>query len=128
MSESGRENGWTLIEAVVALFVLGIVLMGMVPGFLVYMDSNSRNELRSGAIQASRATLESLRLAEPSTLPASGSTQPQTVVVNDLQYSVVTHFCQIPQLCDSQTRLLTVEVSFEGNVVYDAETVFTELR
>jgi prepilin-type N-terminal cleavage/methylation domain-containing protein len=122
------ERGVSLVEVLLALLILGIVLAGMVPSFLAFLDVNTRNEERTGAVQAAQTVLESLRLADPAMLPSGGASQPQPIRVGERTYQVVTRYCVVSAFCDSDSRHLAVEVLHEGNLLYSAETVFTQLR
>lgn len=122
-----NERGLTLIEALVALAILGIAAVAIMPAFMTQLDSNRRSETRSGAVTASQQVLEGLRLADPASLPTTGAGAPQTVTVGDRTYEVTTFYCLQAALCDARSRHLRVEVSHDGRVVYDVETVFTQL-
>jgi type II secretory pathway pseudopilin PulG len=122
------ERGSSLVEGLVAMLLLGIVLTGIIPSFLSFLDANSRNELRTGAAQAAQIELETLRKVQASTLPSSGSSSPSTVEVGDRAFNVVTHYCRAAQWCDSVSRHLRLEVSYDGDLLYSTETVYTELR
>ena len=117
-----------MLEALFAMAILAILLAGLMPGFLVYADANTHNELRTGAVQAARKQLETLRLANPPDLPSSGSVGPEVLEVGGRSYDVLTRYCVVSALCDDVTRHLTVEISHDGREYYVAETVYTALR
>ena len=122
------ERGSTFAEVLVSMLLLAILLAGAVPSFLTFTDLNTRNERRTGAVQAARIVLELHRLAQPSTMPSFGATGPQQVSVGDRDYDVWTRYCVVDTLCDGNSRHLVVEVDQDGEKLYTAETVFTELR
>jgi type II secretory pathway pseudopilin PulG len=122
------ERGSTFVEVVVAMFLLAILLAGAVPSFLTFTDLNTRNERRTGAVQAARVALEQHRLTQPSTMPSFGATGPQQVSVGNRNYDVWTRYCVVSTLCNGNSRHLVVEVDQDGEKLYTAETVFTELR
>jgi prepilin-type N-terminal cleavage/methylation domain-containing protein len=123
-----NEKGFTLLEALVSLGILGITLVAMLPAFQSFMDANSVSEERSNAVAAAQVVIESLRHKDPASLPASGSSPVQAVTVGQHEYEILTHYCQNPSYCDADSRHIVVEVSFAGKDVYTVETVFTRLH
>lgn len=121
-------RGFTLTEGLVALAIMGVVFAGVVPLFFNYMDVTTRNEARSGAIAAAQQQIEAVRQDDPSLLPATGASSPVVVDVNDREYEVVTRYCLIASFCSTNSRHVTIEVSYAGRVVYATESVFTKLR
>lgn len=121
-------KGFTLLESLVALGILGVTLMAMVPAFQMLMDANSLSEERSNALAAAQEVMESLRHQDPASLPSSGSSPVQAVSVGAHEYEVVTHYCRNTTYCGSDSRHIVVEVSFAGKDVYAIETVFTRLH
>ena len=122
------QRGATFVEVLLALFFLAILLASVVPSFLTFTDHNTRNERRTGAVQAARTVLEDHRLTPPSTMPTLGMTGPQAITVGNRSYDVWTRYCVVDTLCDSNSRHLVVEVDQNGELLYSAETVFTEIR
>lgn len=122
------ERGFTLLEALVALAILGITLAAMVPSFQTFLDANSFTEERSNGVAAAQEIMEALREADPASLPSSGSSPVQAVVVGQHEYEVVVHYCVEAQYCNAATRHLLLEVSFAGDTIYTVESVFTRLR
>lgn len=122
------ERGFTLLEALIAMAILGIVLAGLVPAFQAFMDANSVSEERSNAVAAAQQVMEILRQEDPSGLPSSGTSSVQTVSVGNHDYEVVATYCSKPSYCSSAARHIIVEVSFAGSAVYQVESVFTRLQ
>ncbi|MER3484186.1 MAG: prepilin-type cleavage/methylation domain-containing protein [Meiothermus sp.] len=127
MSGGYRQAGLSFIEVVVALSILGVVLVGVVPSFLSYMELNTRSEQRSNAVRLVEERLEALRLVNPQTLPTAGS-QDSIQTRNGRAYTVRTTYCAEASLCNSGSRHIRVEVFLNGRNIYAAETVFTQLR
>jgi len=125
---SGRCEGFTLIEALCATAILGIALVGILPTFTTYVDSNTMSEERSGAMAVGQQVLEQVRLDDPADLPESGSSDMTLVAVGQREYEVVTHYCVESGYCDDDSRHIVVEISFGGYEVYSLESVFTSLR
>jgi prepilin-type N-terminal cleavage/methylation domain-containing protein len=121
-------RGFTLLESVIALGILSVTLMAMLPAMQTFMDANTLSEERSDALAAAQEVMEALRHRDPASLPSSGSAAVQAVQVGAHEYEVVTHYCQNGSYCGTDTRHITVEVSFAGKSVYTIETVFTRLH
>jgi prepilin-type N-terminal cleavage/methylation domain-containing protein len=123
-----NSKGFTLLESLISLGILGITLVAMVPAFQTLMDANSVSEERSNALAAAQEVMEGLRHKDPASLPSSGSSAVQAISVGAHEYEVVTHFCRDTTYCGSDSRHIVVEVSFAGKDVYAIETVFTRLH
>ena len=123
-----NERGFTLLEGLLALAILGIALAGIMPAFFGYMDVTTRNEMRSGAVAAAQEQMEALRFGDPSAMPMSGATGPDYIGVDDREYELISRYCIRPEYCTTNSRHVLVEVGFGGNVVYQTESVFTKLR
>ena len=127
-SKTGTMNGMTLVETLVAMGLLGIVMVGVLPAFIHHSTINTRNEIRSGAVAASQIEMETLRLVDPATMPTSGSSDPESLKVDSWIYEVTTHYCKVPEYCNSGARHLQVEVRYENELLYSVENVYTQLR
>jgi prepilin-type N-terminal cleavage/methylation domain-containing protein len=121
------ERGFSLIEGLIALAILGIVLTALASAFITCLDANTRLEQRTAAVAVAQRTIETLRRQEPATLPEDGTTV-AVVALDGRDYEVLTHFCRDADFCSDDTRHLEVEVSFGGRTIYAVETVFTALR
>lgn len=123
-----NERGFSLIEVMLAVALVGTVILGILPAFVVCKDTNTRNELRFGAAAAAQSVMEAHRRVDPATLPTSGSSPLQVINVGARDYEVVTQYCVETALCDQQTRHLVIEVGFGTDTILTVETVFTKLR
>jgi prepilin-type N-terminal cleavage/methylation domain-containing protein len=123
-----NQRGFTLLEGLLALALVGIVLAGVLPIFLGYMDVTTRNEERSGAIAAAQMQMETSRALDPASMPESGSTGPDYVVVGDREFEVTSYYCLAASFCSTDSRHIMVEVSYGGKNVFRTESVFTKLR
>jgi type II secretory pathway pseudopilin PulG len=123
-----NEKGFSLVEAVCALGLLAIVLLGIVPTVQVLMATNTISEQRSNAVAAAEEVMESLRQQSPSSLPTSGSSAVQTVTVGSRDYEVVAHYCTRSEFCNTDMRHIVLEVGYAGQNVYIVETVYTRLQ
>lgn len=124
-SPEGDERGFGLIEAVIALVLLGVMLTSMIPAMTHYMQINSRAEIRTGAVAVAQQELDALRAVQ--TWPTSGS-QTSVTIGNAVYIATLTHeqFCDVGG-CYAGARLVRMEVTHDGRSLYGVETVFTEL-
>jgi len=121
-------RGFTLLEALVAMAILGIALAGLLPSFQSFMDANSLSEQRSNAVAAAQEVMEGLRQLDPSGLPSTGTSSVQAVTIGNHEYEVVANYCVETSYCSSAARHIVLEVSFAGKTVYTVESVFTRLQ
>jgi prepilin-type N-terminal cleavage/methylation domain-containing protein len=124
-------RGFSLVEALVALFVLGITAVAVLPAFMSQMDANTRNEERSDAMGIAHQRLEALRFQDVDLLPTGGPAESSAVTIGNRQYELRTRYCTQAQYCppvDPGSRHLLVEVWLDGKKVYDVATIYTELR
>jgi general secretion pathway protein I len=122
------ERGFTLLEALIAMAILGIALAGLVPSFQAFMDANSLSEERSNAVAAAQEVMEGLRRADPASLPTSGTSAAQVVTVGAHEYEIFASYCIESSWCSTAARHVIVEVHFGGQRVYTVESVFTRLH
>lgn len=123
-----KPGGFSLIEALVALAILGILLAFVIPSFAGFLQSNTDNEIRNQATIVAQQQMDFWRRqakgATGSTLPMSGSTTPQTVTQGGRSYAVTTLFCPDVSQCSSDKRQFRVEVRLGGRLVYSLEAVY----
>jgi prepilin-type N-terminal cleavage/methylation domain-containing protein len=120
-------SGFTLIEALVAITILGIALAMIIPAFLANLQLNSKSEDRTYAVAAAQQVLENLRLADPKSLPTTGSDPAINVIVAGHIYTVTPSYCTITTFCTATSKHIRVDVSFNSKIVYTTETVFTKI-
>lgn len=123
-----RQDGFTLLEATIALAILSVALVAMIPGFQTFLDANSLSEERSNALAAGQRAIETLRGKDPASMPSSGTSAVQAITVGSHEYEILTHYCKEASHCDADSRHIVVEVGFAGKNVYTIETVFTRLH
>jgi len=123
------QSGFSLMEVIISMALIAIISAGAIPAFLFQFQTVTRNELRSGAINAAQEMLDQVRVENPSSLPMSGSSPVATINAGHRSFSVIVHYClELDYCAQSNTRHLTVDVSYRGQEIYSVETIFTQLR
>jgi prepilin-type N-terminal cleavage/methylation domain-containing protein len=120
-------SGFTIIEAIIAILILGVALSFIIPAFIANLQINSRSEKRTYAVAAAQQVLENLRLENPQNLPSSGSGAAVNVLIGGNQYVVTPSYCTIANLCTSTSKYIRVDVTFDSKILYSAETVFAKI-
>jgi type II secretory pathway pseudopilin PulG len=117
------------MEILFALVLFGLVSSAMFPSFLTHIQFNNRSEVRTAAHSAAQILLDELRLEDPGALPDEGSDDPVLIQVGQREFSVVTSYCVNEAFCTgSETRHITVSVSYNDEILYSVETVYAQLR
>jgi type II secretory pathway pseudopilin PulG len=123
------ECGFSLLEALFAVTLLGIVAMAISRAFVAQARANTQSEIRSEAVQAAQQVLDRLRTVDPASLPASGSQTPENIVVGNRTYSVVVAYCLESAFCSAATtRHIRATVNYRSVKRYEVDTVFAQLR
>lgn len=116
--------GFSLIEALVAVSIFGVALAAIVPSFIFNAQANRESLYRSEAVIAAQQYVDGLRQKSFSTWPGSGTTETRTI--NGKSYQTVLKYCVgTLTLCSDRARHLKVEVSKNGEIYYQVETVYT---
>jgi len=124
---SAPRAGFSLIEAIIAIAIVGVVLTALVPAFVGNLRINTDSEARSGAVAAAQTVLDQFRVRPKSDWPTPGATV--SVDSHGRSYDVrVTYqtFCQ-NDTCYSGAESIDLEVSYGGRIRYTVSTVFTVL-
>jgi len=122
-----KDRGFSMLEVVMSLGLLSIVLAGMTNIYISHLKHNTHAALRTGAINAAQQQLDELREQNPQTFPSSGYST-SAIDAGARNYSLVTRFCSTPSFCTTNSRHILVEASYNGQLLYSVETVFTKLR
>lgn len=123
------ESGFSLLEILVSVSIFSIAAIGMLPTFNSFMGRNSHSHVQASALQAAEQVLDSMRILDPATLPASGNNGGTNITIGNRSFVVTTYFCEQSSLCNSTlTRHLRVQVSYQNEVIFNVQTVFTSLR
>jgi prepilin-type N-terminal cleavage/methylation domain-containing protein len=122
-------KGFSILETLVSLAIFSIGTLAVAQAFTSQLAFNNRSELRSGAINAAQQVLDELRVIDPTTLPTSGTSTPQNIVIGGKTYVVTIAYCQATSHCSSSTvRDLKVTVQHKNTTIYNVETVYAQLR
>jgi prepilin-type N-terminal cleavage/methylation domain-containing protein len=150
------EQGFSLIETMIALTTLGVCLAYAMPLFLYARINNSKSEIRTGALIVSQRVFDNIRSqAITATSPPindgighpSAGVNPvfQPVDINapttqeqlltkamGRQYQTKVTYCEgvdaDSTVCTAQYRKFKVEVSYNGSKVYDLEGTYTKFQ
>lgn len=124
-----RDQGFTIIEVLVAITLFSIVSMGLAGGFVMQLKTNNDNAIRIQAISAAQQVLDSLRVSDPASFPSAGDDTARNISVAGRVFSVVISYCAIPSLCTAATtRHLRASVTYKGKKRYEVDTVFSQLK
>jgi type II secretory pathway pseudopilin PulG len=115
------EGGFTILETVIALFVMLIVGLGAVSFFLYSTNFNAGASDRARALAIAQQKIEALRAADYTTLGtlAAGASYNGTVTAGDSSsgaadqrsFTVVTTVTDDPNVSNSRQKILTVTVT-----------------
>ncbi|MGR3273747.1 type IV pilus modification PilV family protein [Acaryochloris marina NIES-2412] len=123
------DKGLTLVEALVSLLIFFVAAASIVPVFLNYTVSTINNERRTGGIAVAQQVLDGLRQLDTTTLQATGSDTLTDVSYLGKTYTPIVTYCQNPAFCTNpDSRHITLQVFHNGDEIYQAETVFTNLQ
>lgn len=118
-------GGFTMVEAIVALALLGIMLTALLPSFVQNIQVNTQSELRTDAVAVAQVEMDRLRAV--GAWPATGTKRTVTTELatyeTELTYAL---YCR-DGTCFQGARRVQVEVRHNGRRLYQATTVFTSL-
>ncbi len=127
MRQIKSQSGFSLVEVLVALGIFAVVTAIMAPSFLYQLSTNTKAELKNGAIAVTQQVLDGIRPIEVASLPTSGFTT-QNISAGDRNFSVKTLYCVNPSWCGTSSRHIMIEVYYRNNKIYGTETIFSQLR
>ncbi|MBA2667278.1 MAG: prepilin-type N-terminal cleavage/methylation domain-containing protein [Trueperaceae bacterium] len=121
------QRGFTIIEAIIAVAVIGIIVVGVLPLFINYARINTESEFRTGAVTAAQQVMDRLRFEPFTGWVASGTVQS---IDTDLRtYDVTITYCTAElTLCQSGSRHVRLEVANSGRTYYTVESVFSRFE
>ena len=122
-------QGFGILEAVLAVALLGVALAGIVPVFVNYANANKNAEVRTGAVTVAERLLDELRQRPFASWNAFRTDVAKTKIETGLRAYDATIVWDTPDLTlgnGSEIRHVRVEVFFSGERYYSVETVFTQ--
>ena len=120
-------RGLSIVEALVAIAIIGILLAAVVPAFVANLNINNDNEIRTGAVAASQTVLDQLRVRPRSDWPVSGGSLPIDAQGRSFNVLVTYEpFCQ-GGTCYTGAEVIELEVNYGGRTRFTVSTVFTAL-
>jgi prepilin-type N-terminal cleavage/methylation domain-containing protein len=127
--KNAAEQGFSLMEVLVSLGVFGIFSASLMAGLQSFLSQTHTTAIRTEAVAVAIQMMDSLREQDPDTLPTSGTIGPENVVGGNREFHVYTSYCSKRELCPSpRTKHISLDIQYRGETVYNAESVFTQLR
>lgn len=123
-----HEQGFTLLEVLIALVLFSLVMAGMAPAFISQIEHNHASEIQTEAMAVAEQVVDTYRFSDPTSLPTSGSPGNQNIALNGRTYVVTPTFCLRSAYCSTTMRHLTVAVKLNNVQRFSTETVFTQLK
>lgn len=134
-------EGFSYVESLVAL-VATMVILGVIGSlFMQQRQQNVSNELRTAGAMVAQSLLENHRRDIGTTLPdlTEGEASTRTAMGHTFEVSTrIRDFrnrnadgsvnCDPVPVADSQARCIRIQVSSGGALVYEVETVYTQIR
>jgi Tfp pilus assembly protein PilV len=147
-SKTVAAEGFSLIEATIALTTLGVCLAYAMPLFLYSKMNNVKSEVRTGALMVSQQIFDDLRGLPFQNLPAPSITaqtiRPDGTIVGspgsdtiprntynmmNRTYTAKVFHCEVAADCDANYKTFHVQVLDRNNqIVYEMEAGFTNFR
>ena len=134
-----KNEGFSLIESVVALLIFVITFSLAAPLFVAQQKSNITNSARTGAVSLSQQVLDNLRLETTLTL---GETNENSVTSQGKQYNYNQFICTAKPSINTDSsvscnttvdasnpmRYILLQVEYNEETIYTVETIYTEIQ
>lgn len=123
-----KQSGFTIIEALMAVAVLGIIVAGIVPAYSHYSQLNTRSELKSSAAAMAQEQMEKMRRLDFSMWEASGHTETKSMGGREFTM-VVSHSQYKPDdgTTISGAKKIHTKISSGDRLIYEVTTIYTQL-
>jgi Tfp pilus assembly protein PilV len=131
--DGSTEQGFSILEAAIALTTLGVTLAYAMPLFLYSKMNNSKSEVRTGAMMVAQRILDQTRGTPFTEIPATGSVSLVDGTTADLKamgrtYSAKTYHCENADDCSDNYKTLRVEIKQNDSTIYEMDAGFTNFR
>lgn len=122
-------KGFSLLEVMVALGIFGITMAYMGESLSRQVIASKDSDARAAAAMAVQQYFDEVRSADPSTLPGSGSGTPVRFTIGGNSLTLTPSFCENITYCSTaNVRHIVARVTKNGREIFEAETIFTQLR
>jgi len=127
-NSKNKEKGFSLIEVMVSLSILGFTSSLMLTSFINQIRTINRSVIKSGAVLAASFVLDDIRAGDISALPMSGEDEAIRVVKDSKDYDIFISYCLDSTFCSTNTREITAKVFYNLKEVYSVKTVYTKFE
>jgi Tfp pilus assembly protein PilV len=137
-----RDQGFSILEAAIALTTLGVTLAYAMPLFLYSKMNNSKSEVRTGAMMVAQRILDKTRGTPFTTICTTGTvvlgsaaadncaagTAQADLAAMGRTYTAKTYHCETAGECTDNYKTLRVEVKQNGSTIYEMSAGFTDFK
>jgi Tfp pilus assembly protein PilV len=141
-NKSSADQGFSILEAAIALTTLGITLAYAMPLFLYSKMNNSKSEVRTGAMMVAQrildknrgtpfpeiCTIGTVNLSATAADDCTAETAKADLVAMGRTYTATTYHCETAADCSDNYKTLRVEVKQNGSTIYEMDAGFTNFR
>lgn len=121
------KNGFTLVETLVSITLLGIILAAVVPALLSNTALNRDSDYRTKGYQAVKRVIDEYRTVDLSD-PLISVDNIKDITISGTPFKVSTDFCSIPSYCVSNAKQFVVTAKIGQKIYATIETVFTTVN
>jgi prepilin-type N-terminal cleavage/methylation domain-containing protein len=121
-------RGFTIIETLIALVIIGIAVAAASSTLITNLKSNRHGQLAFEGAQAAQTIIDQLRYDTVANMPTSGSDSVRQVTSQtNRRYDVYVSYCADNTFCSSNNvRQLSIDVKHNDITVYTTQTIFTQ--
>lgn len=116
-----------MIEVMCSLGIFGVLSLGLTTSLISNLKTNTRNQVKTEALQIARMTLDNYRVSEVVNLPTTGDLT-STQTFGNRTYDITASFCVNTAYCADEMRHIIIRVEGNGATYAEIETVFTQLK
>lgn len=126
MEITKNKKGFSLVEALVAIFLLAIILLGLLSALVVVYENSTKNLIRDEAVKIANEYAEKYRNIEFSNIPSNKSaTETRKVRNAQITYNINVTSSIVPNTNNKIKRVqITVSWTYKGkNYSHTIETL-----
>jgi type II secretory pathway pseudopilin PulG len=131
ISRGSQEQGFSILEAAIALTTLGVTLAYAMPLFLYSKMNNAKSEVRTGALMVAQRVLDDVRSTPFPNIPSTANTNvAATTDVSALGRTYIARkiHCRTADPCTANYKTLRVQVNYNGGTIYEMDAGFTNFQ